>query len=192
MKNLLNKQLSFRKDLILTVINGFIVLFGIFLLNGYIARVFGIEYLGEYLLVRRVVFSLVAILLFGMNIGLPSLIARKIANIGDIGFLIFLIFTIPLALIISIFMHYDMIGDFPKLSYSSYFLFITGISLQFLTYGLYRGHLNMIGANLIQFISTALIPIGIFLFNFSLEKSLLWIGVLLIIFNLKHYLVRNN
>jgi len=192
LKNPLNKQLSFRKDLILTIINGFIVLFGIFLLNGYIARIFGIEYLGEYLLVRRIVFSLVAILLFGMNISLPTLIARKIANIGDIGFLIFLTFSLPLALIISILMQYDIISDFPQLSYLSYFLFITGISLQFLTYGLYRGHLNMIGANLIQFVSTALIPIGIFLFKFSLEKSLMWIGVLLIIFNLANYLKRND
>ena len=192
MKNLLNKQLSFKEDLVLTIINGFIVLIGIFLLNGYIARVFGIEYLGEYLLVRRIVLSLVAILLLGMNIGLPMLIARKIKDIGNVGLLIFFIFTIPLVIVVSILMQNDIIGDLPDISFLSYFLFTLGIALQFLTYGLFRGHLNMIRANIIQLFSTALIPIGIFLFNLNLEKSMIWIGMLLIVFNLMNYFIKND
>ena len=47
--NWLNKHLSFKDDLMVTLINGVIVIGGIFVLNGLIARIHGLDVLGEFL-----------------------------------------------------------------------------------------------------------------------------------------------
>ena len=90
MIQILNKKLSFKNDLGITIFNGFIVIIGIFLLNGYIARVLGIEYLGEYLLLRTVVLSIIGVLLIGMNISLPTFIAKGKDHTSEATLIIFL------------------------------------------------------------------------------------------------------
>ena len=44
--NILNKKLSLKYDIIVTLINGIIVIGGIFILNGLIARLHGLDVLG--------------------------------------------------------------------------------------------------------------------------------------------------
>ena len=65
--NILNKNLSLKLDMIVTLINGVIVIGGIFILNGLIARLHGLEVLGEFLLVKRTISSSMGILLIGLN-----------------------------------------------------------------------------------------------------------------------------
>ena len=47
--NWLNKNLSFKSDVIVTLLNGLVIIGGIFILNGLIARIYGIEILGKFL-----------------------------------------------------------------------------------------------------------------------------------------------
>jgi hypothetical protein len=49
---ILNKNLSLKYDIIVTLINGIVVIGGIFILNGLIARLHGLHVLGEFLLVK--------------------------------------------------------------------------------------------------------------------------------------------
>ena len=51
--NILNKKLSLKYDIIVTLINGIIVIGGIFILNGLIARLHGLNVLGEFLLIKN-------------------------------------------------------------------------------------------------------------------------------------------
>ena len=51
--NWLNKHLSLKADLLVTLLNGVIVLGGVFVLNGLIARIHGLDILGEFLLIKR-------------------------------------------------------------------------------------------------------------------------------------------
>ena len=65
--NILNKKLSLKYDIIVTLINGIIVIGGIFILNGLIARLHGLDVLGEFLLIKRTISSSMGILLLGLN-----------------------------------------------------------------------------------------------------------------------------
>ena len=65
---ILNKNLSLKLDIFVTLINGIIVIGGIFILNGLIARLHGLEVLGEFLLVKRTISSSMGILLIGLNL----------------------------------------------------------------------------------------------------------------------------
>ena len=66
--NILNKKLSLKYDIIVTLINGIIVIGGIFILNGLIARLHGLNVLGEFLLIKRTISSSMGILLLGFII----------------------------------------------------------------------------------------------------------------------------
>ena len=57
--NWLYKHLTFKNDVIVTLLNGLVIIGGVFILNGLIARIYGLEILGEFLLVKRT-FSAVA------------------------------------------------------------------------------------------------------------------------------------
>jgi len=95
--NWINKQLSFKADLMVTLLNGLVVIGGVFILNGLIARLYGLETLGEFLLVKRTLSSVIGILLIGMNVGLPNFLSQKFnKSYGDNTFFIFWLITIPL------------------------------------------------------------------------------------------------
>lgn len=192
MNYLLNKKLTFKNDLILTIFNGLIVIIGVFVLNGYISRTLGIDYLGEYLLVRRIVLSAIGIILIGVNVSLPILIAKGINQVADASIFIFFGISIPLIFLFTILIQQNILGDFPNIDFFSYFIFIAGTCLQFITYGLYRGHMNMIGANIIQLSCTAIIPIIIFLLKPNLNDALRNIGLLLIFTNLIFFLLKDG
>lgn len=169
----------------MTAINGVAVLLGVFFLNGYIARKYGLEVLGEFLLVRRTTFAIMGIVLVGMNVGLPSLIGRyKEKYIEWSAFGIYSVITIPLILLITYLISMGNIAGFKVENALAYGLFLSGVSLQYLTYGMYRGHMKMVVANLIQITGTAVIPIIIFIFIGELGKSLSIIGLSLIILNM--------
>ena len=74
---ILNKNLSLKLDIVVTLINGIIVIGGIFILNGLVARLHGLEVLGEFLLVKRTISSSMGILLIGLNIALPNYLSRN-------------------------------------------------------------------------------------------------------------------
>ena len=180
----LHKQYSLKKDYFMTAANGIAVLLGVFFLNGYIARQYGLEILGEFLLVRRTSFAIMGIILIGMNVGLPSLIGRyKNENIEWGAIIIYIMITLPIIGGIAYVINEGIVSGFNNKHSLAYALFLSGVSLQYLTYGLYRGHLKMAGANILHIVSTALIPIVTFLLVGELSISLLIIGISVILFN---------
>ena len=160
---LLNKNLSLKLDIIVTLLNGIAVIGGVFVLNGLIARLHGLDVLGEFLLIKRTLSSSMGILLIGMNIGLPNYLSRKFEDsYGDNAFVLFFIVTIPLTILLITGVIWFNLRGFYSNYFWYYFLFSFGISAQFMTYALYRGYMNMVGANIFQFIGTAIIPIIVF------------------------------
>ena len=61
-----------KSDLLITFLNGLAVLAGVFFLNGMIARMHGLDVLGEFSYIRRIITSCISVLLFGMNVGSVS------------------------------------------------------------------------------------------------------------------------
>jgi O-antigen/teichoic acid export membrane protein len=187
------KKYSLRTDYLMTAINGIAVLLGVFFLNGLIARVYGLEVLGEFLLIRRTGFAIVGVILLGMNIGIPSLIGRE-SNMGveRSAIALFIIYTLPFIAIISFIISQGNLFGFNHENALSYGLFILAVSFQYIVYGMYRGHLKMIGANSLQFIGTALIPILVFTFVGDLPRSLSIISGIIIVVNIIYFLVLSS
>ncbi len=158
---------TLRGDLLITMINGVSVLLGTFLLYGLIARGMGVEVLGEFLLVRRTALTLMGLLLMGMNLGLPYYIGKE----GDQAYaanalVVYLLVTVPLAGALAGFLYLGGLPGFPIVLAPAFFIMAAGYAMQFLAYGQLRGHLNMLGANLVQLLGIGLIPLGAFiLFN---------------------------
>ncbi|MCH7858087.1 MAG: hypothetical protein IID14_00125 [Candidatus Marinimicrobia bacterium] len=155
---------TLRGDLLITMVNGISVLLGIFLLYGLIARVMGVEALGELLLVRRTALTLMGLLLIGMNIGLPYYIGKE----GDQAYaanalVLYLFVTIPLVGVLSGFLYLGGLPGFPKALVPAFFIMAAGYAMQYLAYGQLRGHLNMLAANLVQLVGIGLIPLGAFI-----------------------------
>ena len=90
--NWLYKHLTFKNDVIVTLLNGLVIIGGVFILNGLIARIYGLEILGEFLLVKRTFSAVVGILLIGMNIGLPNYLSKNLEkSYGDNTLILFII-----------------------------------------------------------------------------------------------------
>ena len=186
-------KLSFKSDFIVTFLNGLIVIGGVFILNGLIARIHGLELLGEFLLIKRTLSAVVGILLIGMNVGLPNYLSRNFQrSFGDISFILFIIVTIPLTVILIISILWFDITGFYSEHFWIYIIFSLGISAQFITYALYRGYMNMIGANIFQLLGTAIIPIIIFTFVIDLYEGFSWIGSCVLIVMIFAFIIRNK
>ena len=191
--NILNKKLSLKYDIIVTLINGIIVIGGIFILNGLIARLHGLDVLGEFLLIKRTISSSMGILLLGLNIALPNYLSRKFdKTYADNSYVLFMIATIPLTVLSIILIIWLDIKGFNQQHFWYYVIFSFGMSAQFMAYAIFRGYMNMIGANILQLIGTAVIPILIFIYVSTLYDSILWIGILSIIVMTFSYLFRNK
>ena len=190
---ILNKKLSLKYDIIVTLINGIIVIGGIFILNGLIARLHGLDVLGEFLLIKRTISSSMGILLLGLNIALPNYLSRKFdKTYADNSYVLFMIATIPLTVLSIILIIWLDIKGFSQQHFWYYVIFSFGMSAQFMAYAIFRGYMNMIGANILQLIGTAVIPILIFIYVSTLHDSILWIGILSIIVMTFSYLFRNK
>ncbi len=191
--NWLNKHLSLKADLLVTLLNGVIVIGGVFVLNGLIARTHGLDILGEFLLIKRILSAGVGILLVGMNIALPNYLSRNFEkSYGDNAFILFLIVTIPMTILLIAGILWFNIKGFYSSNYWIYVLFSLGLSAQFITYGLYRGYMNMIGANIFQLVGTAIIPIVVFTSVGTLNDGLFWIGCSVTIIMVFAFLFRNR
>lgn len=191
--NILKKEMSFRKDFLITVINAVSIIIGVFLLNAYIARIHGIEILGEYLFIRRTVYSAIGIFLIGMNIGLPYYIAKGNENsYGKSAIVTFLFISVPLLLVLTILIKVRIIYLFlPELIWPI-FVYTIGANILNLSIGLYRGYLNMLGASIISFIGSILIPVILFLFFRELSLILTLIGLSVILLSLFVYIQREK
>jgi O-antigen/teichoic acid export membrane protein len=191
--NWLNKHLSLKADLLVTLLNGVIVIGGVFVLNGLIARTHGLDILGEFLLIKRILSAGAGILLVGMNIALPNYLSRNFEkSYGDNAFILFLIVTIPMTILLIAGILWFNIKGFYSSNYWIYVLFSLGLSAQFITYGLYRGYMNMIGANIFQLVGTAIIPIVVFTSVGTLNDGLFWIGCSGTIIMVFAFLFRNR
>jgi len=191
--NWFNKHLSFKADLLVTLLNSLIVIGGVFILNGLVARIHGLEVLGEFLLVKRTLSAVVGILLIGLNVGLPNFLSRNFEkSYGDNSFIIFLFMTIPLTIIFITSIIWFNITGFHSEHFWIYIIFSLGISGQMITYALYRGYMNMIGANFFQLVGTAIIPIIVFIMVTDLYDGLYFIGSGVLIIMLFAYLMRNK
>tara|TARA_B100000700_G_C15061334_1_gene866092 strand:+ start:3718 stop:5142 length:1425 start_codon:yes stop_codon:yes gene_type:complete len=188
--SMLEKKLSLRNDFIVTGLNGISTVFGLFLVSGYMARSLGLDILGEYLFLRRIVTSFVGVLLLGMNITIPILIAKnRNSAIGDAAIIIFLFVTVP------IIFGLKGLGNFYFFSGSlslPHTLFILGFCFLTLTYSLYRGHLNLLGANLLQFIAGTIFSIISVYIATSLEQFLLIIGSSMFFLSFVAFFLRNR
>ena len=191
--NWLNKHLSFKADIIVTLLNSLVVIGSVFVLNGLIARIHGINILGEFLLIKRTLSAFVGILLVGMNVGLPNYLSRNFEkSYGDNSFLLFIIITIPLTIIFIGSICWLGITGFNSDHLWIYMIFSLSISAQFITYALYRGYMNMIGANIFQLFGTAVIPIIVFAFVLDIYTALLWIGLSVLIIMLLSFINCNK
>ncbi|SVA16661.1 uncharacterized protein METZ01_LOCUS69515, partial [marine metagenome] len=191
--NWLNKHLSLKADLLVTLLNGVIVIGGVFALNGLIARIHGLDILGEFLLIKRTLSAGIGILLVGMNIALPNYLSRNFEkSYGDNAFILFLIVTIPMTILVIAGILWFNIKGFYSSDFWIYVLFSLGLSAQFITYALYRGYMNMIGANIFQLVGTAIIPIVVFTSVVTLNDGLFWIGCSVTTIMVFAYLFRNK
>jgi len=191
--NWLNKNLSFKLDVIVTFLNGLVIIGGIFILNGLIARIYGVEILGEFLLLKRTFSTVVGILLIGMNVALPYYLSKNMErSYGDNSFILFIIISFPLTIILTVGILWFNIPGFNSDRFWTYIIFSLGISAQFMTYALYRGYMNMIGANIFQLLGTAIIPIIIFTSVTDIYEGLFWMGLCVLIVMIFAFIIRNN
>ena len=191
--NWLNKHLSLKADLMVTLLNGVIVIGGVFVLNGLIARIHGLDVLGEFLLIKRTLSASVGILLVGMNIALPNYLSRNFEkSYGDNAFILFLIITVPMTILLIAGILLFNIKGFYSNHFWIYVLFSLGLSAQFITYALYRGYMNMVGANVFQLLGTAIIPIVVFTSVAKLNDGLFWIGCSVTTIMVFAFLFRNK
>ena len=191
--NILNKNLSLKYDIIVTLINGIVVIGGIFILNGLIARIHGLEVLGEFLLVKRTISSSMGILLIGLNIALPNYLSRNFdKSYADNSYVLFMLATFPLTVLSIISVTWFDINGFNENYFWYYVIFSFGMCSQFMTYAIFRGYMNMIGANIFQLIGTAIIPILVFIYVSTLHDSLFWIGSFSILVMISSFLFRNQ
>jgi len=176
--NPLTFRSGIKGDLAVTFINGLGLITGILILYGLIARIMGLEALGEFLLVRRTAFSLINVLLLGMNIGLPFFISKGGDNTyGTSALLLFGLLTVPLVIVAAVALDLGILSGFPPELALPFFIFTTAFTFQALTYGLLRGHLNILGANLLQLLGTGIIPISIFLIVYNLGMPLIFVTI---------------
>ena len=121
---------------------------------------------------------------------LPTLIAKNDnRGFGDSAAAIFVLGTIPLILLIG------FIGNFGLLTVPitlPHILFTVGFSLLTLAYALYRGHLNMVGANLLQLAAGTVLAIVAASFASSVDQLLYTIGIGMILISGIAFLHRNR
>ena len=151
-------------DFLITLASGVALIAGVLILYGLIARVMGIEALGEFLLVRRTAFSLMGVLLIGMNIGLPYYTAQGGGQeYGATALAVFLLLSLPLIGVSTWALSSGKITGFPENLSLPFAIFTSAYAMQLLTFGLLRGQMKIWGANILQLIGTGLIPLGAFL-----------------------------
>ena len=176
------KKLSVKNDFIVTFFNGLATVCGIFLVTGIIARNFGLDQLGEFLLIRRIITASVGIILIGSNISLPSIFPRnQDSSFIFISIVLFFLFSFPLIIILSYQLNYYINNSS---SFLSYFVYLFGFTLMTLCYSLYRSQMKILGANALQFLSLTLFSLIFVFLSDSIENLFFLTGISMIIFGL--------
>ena len=187
---MLEKRLSLKADFLVTGLNGIGTVVGIFIVSGYLARTLGLEALGEYLFVRRIVTAALGVLLLGMNVALPALIARnKSSGYGDVAFAVFQLGTLPLIVLLTFVVTEGFIESDRAVPYMVYGVGFCALTL---AYALYRGHMNMIGANLLQFTAGTVVSLVAVVAAKSIGQLFIMIGLSMIILSFSAFFVRNG
>ena len=188
--SLLEKRLSLKADFLVTGLNGIGTVVGIFIVSGYLARTLGLDVLGEYLLVRRIVTAVLGVLLLGMNVALPALLARNEGRgYGDAAFSVFLLGTLPLIVLLTFVVTECFVESDRAVPYMVYGVGFCALTL---AYALYRGHMNMIGANLLQFTAGTVVSLVAVVAAKSIGQLFIMIGLSMIILSFSAFFVRNG
>ena len=178
------------KQILLTIFSGLGVILGIVLLNGIIARQYGIDSLGEYLLLRRIISALIPLALFGIAIGIPRNmgIAKDDpvtqAQIVTGGLQLFAWFGVPIILLCSFFfiLFPSLIGSTTDSENSVVSLVVLAgaLALHQIAFAYFRGQSRLGWANLLQVVNVGIIPLTIALFStrWTVGELVLWHGVL--------------
>lgn len=153
----------------MTVINGLAVIAGIIILNGMIARSFGISALGEYLLIRRIASGILPVSLLGITVAIPRYMGISGDNevrqkqILTAGLALFLRYGLAVILIVTIFLGLSptLIGSHASFSETVLPLVILclGLALHQIAYSYFRGKLVIIVANILMLVNVGIIPI---------------------------------
>ena len=150
----------------------------------------GLEALGEYLFVRRIVTAALGVLLLGMNVALPALIARnESSGYGDVAFAVFQLGTLPLIVLLTFVVTEGFIESDRAVPYMVYGVGFCALTL---AYALYRGHMNMIGANLLQFTAGTVVSLVAVVAAKSIGQLFIMIGLSMIILSFSAFFVRNG
>lgn len=181
---------STAKQVLLTVFSGLGVILGIVLLNGIVTRQYGIDSLGEYLLLRRIVSALIPLALFGIAIGIPR--NMGIAKDDPViqtqivtgGIQLFAWFGVPIILVCGFFfiLFPSLVGTLADTENTVVPLVVLAgaLALHQIAFAYFRGQSKLGWANLLQVVNVGLIPLTIALFSTSwtVGELVLWHGVL--------------
>ncbi len=156
-----------------TIINGLAVIGGIIILNGLISRRYGLEALGEYLLMRRVAFALIPVSLYGVGIAIPRYLGlhrdRPELRLSILrhGLSIFGRFGLPTltVLILGLYLVPLLTGSHAVISRAALPIGLlgAGVSVHNLAYNYFRGLRLMAVANALQLANIGLLPLAIIL-----------------------------
>lgn len=174
-------------DLILTFITEFLVI-----LSGLLVYKLAVIYLGqtgfsEYALSRRIISFIQPVMLLGLGVGIPRYVAyatdpSKSGTYFISGLSILGITTLSLALLGNLFSDTFAFLLFGSKSYATLMFPISvmlfGLVMTTACYSLFRGKLQMVSANILQIVSTGIIPVLAFVFCSSLRSVFLLTGVM--------------
>ncbi|HOX29976.1 MAG TPA: lipopolysaccharide biosynthesis protein [Candidatus Paceibacterota bacterium] len=178
----------FFRDLTLTFFTEIIVLLSFFLVYRLIANNYGVQGVGEYSLVKRIISFLQPIFFLGLGIGLPRYIAyaaseeerRSYAQSGLLVTVAAIIVAILSAIILKNQFSLYVFGSvqYSDLAISSFFLF-AGLAMHGLVYSYLRGRILVVLFNYLQIINFSIIPVAVFIFakDYSLDIIIKIIGI---------------
>jgi len=154
-------QLGLRGDVLITLLGSLGVSLCAFLIYGFLARALGMAALGEFFLIRRTAFLSLGAVLLGLTIALPYYVAKGGARFyGRTAIILFALLTLPLIGLESSILRFSVFKDYAGVALT-FFLFTAAYALQSLTFGLLRGQLKMVQANILQLLGTGLLPLGL-------------------------------
>ena len=176
-------------DLFITLLTSILTVFGILFINAYVSRVHGLEVLGEYSLIWRLITALAGVFLFGLNISLPYFLPKGNENsIVNSAFLILQIFSIPLLILLTYLISLGIIPGFNSNYAFAYFIFALGIIFKSIVYSYFRGNINMVMANILQIVTIFFIPVIAVLVFHELSQIFYFIGFSMIVFTIIFFL----
>ena len=176
-------------DFFITLLTSILTVLGILFINAYIARAHGLEVLGEYSLIWRLITALVGVFLMGLNISIPYFLPKGNENsIVNSAFIILQIFTIPLLILLAYVVSLGLVPGFKSNNAYAYFIFALGIIFKSIIYSYFRGNIKMVMANILQFVTILFIPVIAVLVFQELSHIFYFIGYSMILFTIVFFL----